>query len=68
MPMSCSSAAVFTPCTSLSDNPIERARPAVKARVDVWGDPGPAADLMRAVKRAFDPRGIFAPGRFVGGL
>src|SRR5207248_10685801 len=47
---------------------VERAMPAVKERVDVWGDPGPGADLMRAVQRAFDPQGIFSPGRFVAGL
>ncbi|HLY38683.1 MAG TPA: FAD-binding oxidoreductase [Candidatus Binatia bacterium] len=47
---------------------VERATPAVKARVDVWGDPGPGAELMRAVKRAFDPHGMFAPGRFVCGI
>jgi glycolate oxidase FAD binding subunit len=51
---------------------IERAIPAVKATVDVWGDArsarGTALALMRGVKRAFDAAGVFAPGRFVGGI
>jgi glycolate oxidase FAD binding subunit len=47
---------------------VERAWPEVKAALDVWGDPGPAFALMRGVKAAFDPAGILAPGRFVGGL
>jgi len=29
--------------------------------------PGPL-ELMRALKREFDPRGTLNPGRFVGGL
>jgi glycolate dehydrogenase FAD-binding subunit len=40
----------------------------VKADLDVWGDPGPGLGLMRRLKAAFDPPGVFAPGRFVGGL
>ncbi len=47
---------------------VERADAGVKAAVDVWGHPGPALDLMRRVKTAFDPAGLFSPGRFVGGL
>jgi len=47
---------------------VERTQPSVKREVDVWGDPGPGLDLMRGVKRAFDPAGLFAPGRFVGGI
>ena len=47
---------------------IERAAPAVKAGLDVWGDPGPGLPLMRRVKAAFDPAGVFAPGRYVGAL
>ena len=47
---------------------IERAAPAVKRGLEVWGDPGPGLRLMRGVKAAFDPSGIFAPGRYVGGL
>jgi glycolate oxidase FAD binding subunit len=47
---------------------VERAPPEVKAQVDVWGDPGQGVALMRGVKAAFDPRGLFAPGRFVAGI
>jgi glycolate oxidase FAD binding subunit len=47
---------------------VERAGTAVKAEVDVWGDAGPGMGLMRRVKAAFDPSGVLAPGRFVGGL
>jgi glycolate oxidase FAD binding subunit len=47
---------------------VERARAEVKAGLDVWGDPGDGLALMRRVKAAFDPRGIFAPGRYVGGI
>jgi glycolate oxidase FAD binding subunit len=47
---------------------VERASAAVKQGLDVWGDGGPAFALMREIKHAFDPTGMFAPGRFVGGL
>jgi glycolate oxidase FAD binding subunit len=47
---------------------VERAAPAAKAGVDVWGDAGEGSALMRRLKTAFDPDGILAPGRFVGGL
>jgi glycolate oxidase FAD binding subunit len=36
--------------------------------VDSWGDPPPAIELMRAIKREFDPSRILNPGRFVGGI
>jgi glycolate oxidase FAD binding subunit len=39
----------------------------VKALVDPWGDV-PGLDLMRALKREFDPDNVLNPGRFVGGL
>ena len=46
---------------------VERAPRALRAALDPWG-PAPAVELMRAIKREFDPRGILNPGRFVGGL
>ena len=36
--------------------------------VNSWGDPPPAIDLMRNIKREFDPNRILNPGRFVGGI
>jgi glycolate oxidase FAD binding subunit len=35
---------------------------------DVFGDPGPLAPLLRAVKQRFDPAGILNPGVTQGGL
>ena len=48
---------------------VERGSSALRASVDPWGAvaPGPL-DLMRALKQAFDPRGILNPGRFVAGI
>ncbi len=40
----------------------------LKREMNVWGTPGEDFPLMQRVKQAFDPHGIFAPGRFVGGL
>jgi glycolate oxidase FAD binding subunit len=42
---------------------VLRADPAVKERIDVWGASGDTANLLRAVKRAFDPAGILNAGR-----
>lgn len=39
-----------------------------KRQLNIWGPPREDFPLMQQVKRAFDPRNIFAPGRFVGGL
>ena len=47
---------------------VERAVPAVKQAIDVWGDAGAGIGLMRGVKAALDPSGVFAVGRFVGGI
>lgn len=35
---------------------------------DAWGEPPSTLATMRALKTAFDPRGILAPGRFVGAI
>lgn len=42
--------------------------PELKRRIDVFGDPPPAFELMRRVKHQFDPNGILSPSRFVGKL
>jgi FAD/FMN-containing dehydrogenase len=37
--------------------------------VDAWGVvPAPTFEVMRAIKREFDPTGVLNAGRFVGGL
>ncbi len=36
--------------------------------LDPFGDASPGLDLMRAVQRKLDPDGVFATGRFHGGL
>lgn len=47
---------------------ILRAPDEIKDRLDVWGDVGPAARLMRELKEKFDPQAILNPGRFVAGI
>ncbi|MBI3823190.1 MAG: FAD-binding oxidoreductase, partial [Planctomycetes bacterium] len=39
-----------------------------KTTVDVWGPAPEAAALMREVKKQFDPKRIFNPGRFLDGI
>jgi glycolate dehydrogenase FAD-binding subunit len=40
----------------------------VKSKVDAWGIPTTGFELMRKLKAAWDPKGILAPGRFVGSI
>lgn len=47
---------------------VLRAPRAWKEGWDVWGPTRADFPLMKALKRAFDPTGTLAPGRFVGGL
>jgi glycolate oxidase FAD binding subunit len=47
---------------------IELCPPAVKRKIDVWGDPPEGIEIMRRIKERFDPCGILNPGRFVGGI
>lgn len=45
------------------------APPELRERVDPWGPVEPGAlELMRRVKRRFDPAGVMAPGTYVGGI
>jgi glycolate oxidase FAD binding subunit len=39
--------------------------PSFTDEVGAWGTPPPTLELMRRLRRAFDPRGILNPGRFV---
>jgi len=39
-----------------------------KSALEVWGNQRADFPLMQKVKKVFDPQGILAPGRFVGGL
>jgi len=41
---------------------------ALKKKVSIWGPSRADFGLMRRVKDAFDPAGLFAPGRFAGGF
>ena len=41
---------------------------AVRRAVDPWGPPPPDFFLMKRIKEALDPGGLFAAGRFVGGI
>ena len=44
------------------------ASPDASAGLDAWGDAPATLATMRALKERFDPAGILAPGRFVGGI
>jgi FAD/FMN-containing dehydrogenase len=44
----------------LESGPVE-----VKREFPVWGEPGENLDLMRELKRSFDPVGILGCGRFL---
>jgi glycolate oxidase FAD binding subunit len=47
---------------------ILRAPNAIKEQLDVWGEVGQTANLMRALKEKFDPQAQLNPGRFVAGI
>ncbi len=47
---------------------IERCPDDAKVHFDVWGEQPSGMQIMRRLKRQFDPQNILNPGRFVGGL
>ena len=47
---------------------VESAPLAIKERVPVWDDPGPALRIMQRIKSQLDPHGLLNPGRFVGDI
>jgi glycolate oxidase FAD binding subunit len=47
---------------------VERAPAPAKVDLDVWGGRPQGFRLMQQIKKRFDPSGLFARGRFVGGL
>jgi glycolate oxidase FAD binding subunit len=53
-----------------ADGPVvvAEAPPELRRSLDTWGPPGPDFSLMQRIKSAFDPHGVLAPGRGVGGL
>lgn len=47
---------------------FERAPAGLKREMDIWGPLPPAFEVMRRLKREFDPAGTLSPGRFAGRL
>ena len=45
---------------------VQQCPPSIKSALDVWGEDHPGIDVMRRMKRQYDPNGIMNPGRFVG--
>ena len=41
---------------------------ALTPHLDAWGSVPATLATMRALKARFDPGGVLAPGRFVGGI
>jgi glycolate oxidase FAD binding subunit len=56
-------------CTACNGHMVvEKVRHSVKEGFDVWGYEAPALEIMRRIKREFDPMRLLNPGRFVGGI
>lgn len=47
---------------------VEAASEEFKAEVDTWGSVPGGFKIMQKLKEAWDPKGVFAPGRFVGSI
>lgn len=42
--------------------------PSEASHEEVWGDSIPGIDVMRGIKSTLDPNGVFASGRYAGGI
>jgi glycolate oxidase FAD binding subunit len=61
-------AATLAELRAVAEHAVVLTAPApVRDRIDLWGPVG-GLELMRRVKRQFDPDARLAPGRFVGGI
>jgi len=47
---------------------VERSPVSLKSDFDVWGVKEPQLNWYRKIKKEFDPNGVLAGGRFVGGI
>lgn len=47
---------------------VETCPQAAKELIDVWGPAPSGMEIMRRIKRQFDPKRLLNPGRFIGGL
>ena len=47
---------------------VESCPAGFKSRLDVWGPMADDFEVMQKVKAVWDPKGVLAPGRLVGGL
>jgi glycolate oxidase FAD binding subunit len=47
---------------------VESAPPALKLKLDPWGDTRSDFTLMKKIKANLDPLGVLNPGRYLGGL
>jgi glycolate dehydrogenase FAD-binding subunit len=60
---------IFARCAALDGNATIPWCPAEwKAALPVWGPERGDLGPMRALKKVFDPHGVFSPGRFMGGI
>jgi glycolate oxidase FAD binding subunit len=47
---------------------VESSPFSIKKKVDVWGKSRSDYQVMRRIKKQFDPAGVLNPGRFLGGI
>jgi glycolate dehydrogenase FAD-binding subunit len=60
---------IFAQCAALAGNATIPWCPTEwKTALPVWGPERGDLGPMRALKKVFDPHGVFAPGRFMGGI